>query len=53
MTTESDDKPKDGDAQRIARHWQLQLAMAERSQKSFIDDGRKVIDRYKGEKSET
>lgn len=53
MTTDSDDKPKDGDALRIARHWQLQLAMAERSQKSFIDDGRKVIDRYKGEKADS
>jgi hypothetical protein len=53
MTTDSDDKPKDGDAQRIARYWQLQLAMAERSQKSFIDDGRKIIERYKSEKTET
>ena len=40
------------DPAKLSRHWQMQLAIAEKNQKEFVDDGRKVVERYKSERNE-
>lgn len=45
MTDELDKTPGE-----LARHWQIQLELAGAAHKDFIDDGRKVYERYKSER---
>ena len=37
--------------EQISKYWQEQLALAEKDTKDFIDNGKKVVERYKGGKN--
>lgn len=55
MTNEANDEVMEGEARspgEIARHWQMQLALAKQEQRDFFTDGRKVVERYKSERTE-
>lgn len=36
--------------EQISKYWQEQLALAEKDQKDFVDNGKKVVARYKGDR---
>jgi hypothetical protein len=48
------DSRKDAERQAgIAKYWQGQLDLSEKDHKDFLEEGREVIKRYKGEKKQT
>lgn len=51
MTTEAGAEKQEQPGE-ISRHWQMQLALAKQEQRDFVSDGRKVVERYKSERSE-
>jgi hypothetical protein len=51
QTTDETKQPPSRDPASVARYWQMQLGLAERDEKSWRTDAKKVVERYRAEKA--